>query len=121
MPERHSTVVLGLGNPLMADEGIGLYIVRGLMAGSEQSSDVDIIELNISCPNVKSGGMAFGIKAEVAAEVVKEVKAVCKKPLMVKLSPNAEDIVEMAKACCDDGSNLSARPLSEHCLPLGER
>ena len=57
--------------------------------------DIDIIELNISCPNVKHGGMALGIKSKVAYEAVKEVKKVCKKPLMVKLSPNAENIVEM--------------------------
>ena len=49
-----------------------------------------MIELNISCPNVKEGGMAFGIKAETAYEVVSQVKKVCKKPLIVKLSPNAE-------------------------------
>lgn len=62
-------------------------------------TEVDMIELNISCPNVKSGGMAFGIKADVARQVVAAVRQVCKKPLTVKLSPNAEDIVEMALAC----------------------
>ncbi|MDY6327772.1 MAG: dihydroorotate dehydrogenase [Bacteroidales bacterium] len=62
-------------------------------------ADIDMLELNISCPNVKSGGMAFGVKADVAAEVVKAVRAVCRKPLVVKLSPNAENIVEMAQAC----------------------
>lgn len=69
------------------------------------STEVDMIELNISCPNVKSGGMAFGIKAETAYEVVKEVKALCKKPLMVKLSPNAENIVEMAYSCRKAGAD----------------
>jgi len=68
-------------------------------ASKLSAADIDILELNISCPNVKSGGMAFGIKAEVAAEVVKAVRKVCTKPLMVKLSPNAENIVEMAQAC----------------------
>lgn len=69
--------------------------------GAEKLSetDVDIIELNISCPNVKSGGMAFGIKAKVAFDIVSKVRKVCKKPLMVKLSPNAENIVDMALAC----------------------
>ena len=62
-------------------------------------TDVDMIELNISCPNVKSGGMAFGIKSDVAYEVVSKVRKVTTKPLMVKLSPNAEDITSMAKAC----------------------
>ncbi|AEB76811.1 dihydroorotate dehydrogenase [Clostridium botulinum] len=68
-------------------------------------TDVDIIELNISCPNVKHGGMAFGIKSEVAYDVVSKVKSICKKTLIVKLSPNAEDIVEMAKACCTAGAD----------------
>ena len=68
-------------------------------------ADIDMLELNISCPNVKSGGMAFGIKAEVAAEVVAAVRKVCHKPLTVKLSPNAENIVEMAKACETAGAD----------------
>jgi len=66
---------------------------------------IDIIELNISCPNVKCGGMAFGINSKVAYDVVREVKSICKKPLMVKLSPNAEDIVDMAYKCCDAGAD----------------
>ena len=69
------------------------------------NTDVDMIELNISCPNVKHGGMAFGIKADVAYDVVKEIKAISKKPLMVKLSPNAEDIVEMAFKCQEAGAD----------------
>lgn len=67
--------------------------------------EVDIIELNISCPNVKRGGMALGIKSDVAFEAVKRVKAICKKPLMVKLSPNAENIVEMAQSCEQAGAD----------------
>lgn len=69
------------------------------------STDVDMIELNISCPNVKCGGMNFGIKSEVAYSIVNEVKKVCKKPLIVKLSPNAEDIVDMAVKCCEGGAD----------------
>ena len=56
------------------------------------------IELNISCPNVSGGGMAFGTDPMVASELVKEVKEVCQKPLIVKLSPNVTDIVSIAKA-----------------------
>ena len=56
------------------------------------------IELNISCPNVSGGGMAFGTDPMVASELVREVKKVCKKPLIVKLSPNVTDIVSIAKA-----------------------
>lgn len=69
------------------------------------NTDTDIIELNISCPNVKSGGMAFGIKSNIAYEIVSSVRKVCKKPLMVKLSPNAENIVEMALACEEGGAD----------------
>ena len=67
--------------------------------------DFDIVELNISCPNVKHGGMAFGIKSEVARVVVRSVRKATKKPLIVKLSPNAEDIVEMAKVCQEEGAD----------------
>lgn len=67
--------------------------------------DFDIVELNISCPNVKHGGMAFGIKSEVAREVIRSVRQATKKPLIVKLSPNAEDIVEMAKVCQEEGAD----------------
>nr|WP_314495848.1 dihydroorotate dehydrogenase [uncultured Peptostreptococcus sp.] len=67
--------------------------------------DFDIVELNISCPNVKHGGMAFGIKSEVARDVIRSVRKATKKPLIVKLSPNAEDIVEMAKVCQEEGAD----------------
>lgn len=66
---------------------------------------IDMIELNISCPNVKAGGMAFGIKNEVARDVVRAVRAVTELPLVVKLSPNAEDIVKMAKVCEEEGAD----------------
>lgn len=69
------------------------------------STEVDMIELNISCPNVKLGGMAFGIKAETAYDIVSKVKKLCKKPLIVKLSPNAENIVQMAEKCCEAGAD----------------
>lgn len=69
------------------------------------NTSIDMIELNISCPNVKSGGMAFGIKGDVAAEVVSKIKKITTKPLMVKLSPNAEDIVDMAYSCVNAGAD----------------
>lgn len=68
-------------------------------------TDIDMIELNISCPNVKSGGMAFGIKSNVAYDVVSKIKKIADKPLMVKLSPNAEDIVRMAVSCAEAGAD----------------
>ena len=69
------------------------------------ADDVFAVELNISCPNVKGGGMAFGTDPKTAYELVKEVKAVCKKPLIVKLSPNVTDIVAMAKAVEEAGAD----------------
>lgn len=69
------------------------------------NTSIPLIELNISCPNVKKGGMAFGIKSEIAYKVVKEVKSICKKTLIVKLSPNAENIVDMAYNCVKGGAD----------------
>lgn len=63
------------------------------------------IELNISCPNVSGGGMAFGTDKDVAKELVAEVRKVCKKPLIVKLSPNVTDIVSIAKAVEEAGAD----------------
>jgi dihydroorotate dehydrogenase (NAD+) catalytic subunit len=69
-------------------------------------SDVDMIELNISCPNVKSGGMAFGLDPETAASLTRQVhRAASKKPVMVKLSPNAPDIAAVAQACVNAGAD----------------
>lgn len=69
------------------------------------ATDVDMIELNISCPNVKQGGASWGITCEGAAEVTKTVRAVTKKPLMVKLTPNVTNIVEIAKAAESEGAD----------------
>lgn len=63
------------------------------------------VELNISCPNVDGGGMAFGVDPHTAYELVSAVRKVCKKPLIVKLSPNVTNIVEMAKAVRDAGAD----------------
>jgi len=65
---------------------------------------IDMIELNISCPNVKQGGIAYGIKTEIAREVVREVRQATTLPLAIKLSPNAENIVEMAVMCEEEGA-----------------
>lgn len=63
------------------------------------------IEVNVSCPNVHNGGMAFGTSPESAAKVVKAVKAVTSKPIIIKLSPNVTDIVTISKACEDAGAD----------------
>ena len=71
-------------------------------------NDIDkvfAIELNISCPNVKGGGMAFGTDPKVASNLIKEIKKECKKPIIAKLSPNVTNIVEMAKACESAGAD----------------
>ena len=69
-------------------------------------ADIDMIELNISCPNVKAGGMAFGLDPEEAAPVVKAVrKAASSKPLMVKLTPNAPDLASVAVSCVNAGAD----------------
>lgn len=59
---------------------------------------VDMLEINVSCPNVKEGGIAFGQDPKALFEITKEVKAVAKQPIIMKLSPNVTDITEMAKA-----------------------
>ena len=89
--------IVNLGGGTLDDYVKGAELLRG--------KDVDVIELNISCPNVKAGGMAFGIKNEVAREVVREVRKVVDKPLVIKLSPNAEDIVGMARVCEEEGAD----------------
>ena len=68
-------------------------------------TDIPAIELNISCPNVKQGGMAFGVTCTGAASVVKAVRQRYHKTMIVKLSPNVTDIAEIAKACEDEGAD----------------
>ena len=66
---------------------------------------VDLLEINVSCPNVKEGGIAFGTKPESLNEITKALKAKAKKPLIMKLSPNVTDITEMARAAVDAGAD----------------
>ena len=67
--------------------------------------DIDILEVNISCPNVHGGGMAFGTEPKLAAAVTRAVKEVTEKPVFIKLSPNVTDIVAIACACEDAGAD----------------
>ena len=71
----------------------------------DKEEQVGWLEVNVSCPNVHGGGMAFGTSAEAAAEVTKAVKAVTTKPVIIKLSPNVTDIVSIAKACEEAGAD----------------
>ena len=78
----------------------------GVMCEKLSGAGVDMIEVNISCPNVKAGGLAYGTRPELAAEVTKVAKAHAgKTPVMVKLSPNVTDITEIAKAVADAGAD----------------
>ena len=71
----------------------------------DSQEQVGWLEVNVSCPNVHGGGMSFGTDPRAAAEVTRAVKAVTKKPVIIKLSPNITDIVSIAKACEDAGAD----------------
>lgn len=71
----------------------------------DSQEQVGWLEVNVSCPNVHGGGMSFGTDPKAAAQVTKTVKAVTKKPVIIKLSPNVTDIVSIAKACEDAGAD----------------
>ena len=85
-----------------------IVVIANIAGGTEEDyaaiaekidgSDVDMVELNISCPNVKAGGAAFGTSPETAAHITSVVREKCRKPLMVKLSPNVTNIAEIAVA-----------------------
>ena len=77
----------------------------GIMCEKLSAAGVDMIEVNISCPNVKAGGLAYGTKPELAAEVTKVAKEHATVPVMVKLSPNITDITEIARAVADAGAD----------------
>ncbi len=92
--------------PVMAN--VSGFSVDDYVKAVEILTDDDSIawfEINISCPNVHGGGLAFGTSAENAAAVTKAVKRVTKKPLIIKLSPNVTDITEIAKACEAEGAD----------------
>lgn len=97
--------MMGKDTVIMAN--LGGSTIEDYLEGIEllNNTGVHMIELNISCPNVKEGGMAFGIKCNSAEEIVREAKKVSKKPMIVKLSPNAENIKEMAYACVNVGAD----------------
>ena len=77
----------------------------GVMCEKLSAAGVDMIEVNISCPNVKAGGLAYGTRPELAAEVTKVAKSRSSVPVMVKLSPNVTDITEIARAVAGAGAD----------------
>lgn len=91
----------------VAIANLGGHSVEDYVKGAEilDKTSVPMIELNISCPNVKEGGMAFGTEPKKACEVIKKVRNVTKKPLIVKLSPNVGSIGGFAKIAEDEGAD----------------
>ena len=92
--------------PVIANvSGFSIEEYEKTCAMLDSQEQVGLIEVNISCPNVHGGGMAFGTSAENAAAVTRAVKKVTKKPVFIKLSPNVTDIASIAKACEDAGAD----------------
>ncbi len=92
--------------PVMANvSGFSLSEYVEVCALLDAQPQVGWLEVNISCPNVHGGGMAFGTDPEAAAQVTSAVKQVCKKPVIIKLSPNVTDVVAVARACEDAGAD----------------
>ncbi len=93
-------------NPIVANiSGFSVDEYAECCRRADKCADIDIIELNVSCPNVHSGGMSFGTDPKAAAEVVSAVRAATSKPVYVKLTPNVTDIVAIAKAVADAGAD----------------
>lgn len=93
-------------NPIVANiSGFSLDEYEECCAKIDKEEQVEIIEVNVSCPNVHNGGMSFGTQPEAAAEVTRRVKAVTTKPVYIKLSPNVTDIVAIARACEEAGAD----------------
>lgn len=99
--------IVNLGGGTLEDYVLGAEMIQrdADVRASTGKTAVDMIELNISCPNVKEGGIAFGVKTVAAQEVVRAVRRATKLPLAVKLSPNAEDIAGMAQMCQEEGAD----------------
>lgn len=92
--------------PIIANiSGFSIDEYTECCARMDKEEQVGIIEVNISCPNVHNGGMAFGTDPKAAAEVTAAVKAVTTKPVYIKLTPNVTDIVSIAKACEEAGAD----------------
>ncbi|MBR0134722.1 MAG: dihydroorotate dehydrogenase [Clostridia bacterium] len=92
--------------PVMANvSGFSVEDYAYTCALLDKEEQIGWLEVNVSCPNVHGGGMSFGTRPEAAAEVTRAVKAVAKKPVIIKLSPNVTDIVSIAKACEEAGAD----------------
>ncbi len=100
LPEMLKLDTVAIAN--LAGSSVEAYVEAAALLNKTQ---IPMVELNISCPNVKAGAMAFGMDEEAAFEVVSAVKRVLHKPLMVKLTPNAPDVVKIALACIKGGAD----------------
>lgn len=98
LKEHNATIIVNVCGKSMED-----YVEVVERLGDQP---VDLLEINVSCPNVKEGGIAFGQDPKALYEITKAVKAVAKQPIMMKLSPNVTNIVDMAKAAEAGGSDV---------------
>lgn len=107
LKERNTVILANLGGGTIEDyvQGAILLTEDCRKRKAIGAKGTDMIELNISCPNVKEGGLAFGIDTFAAREVIREVRRVTDLPLVVKLSPNARNLVEMAEMCEAEGAD----------------
>lgn len=103
--EREAAYLRSLGPAVFCN--LGGHCEEDYLEGARllSEADFDFLELNISCPNVRSGGMAYGMNPQSAADITKKVKAVTRRPLVVKLTPNAPDTAAVARACEDAGAD----------------
>ena len=104
--EHEAAYMRALGPAVIAN--LGGHCEEDYLEGARQlnRADIDILELNISCPNVKEGGIAFGQDPKCAEQITKAVKKVAKQPVIMKLSPNVTDIAEMARAVEAGGADV---------------
>lgn len=107
MTQWDTAVIANLGGSTADDyiEGARRIEADSLIRRRDGRRGIDLLELNISCPNVKAGGIQFGVDAEAARQLVRGVRRAVSLPLIVKLSPAARDIAEMAQMCEDEGAD----------------
>lgn len=98
LKEKTHIIIANIGGSSISDYLEGILLLN--------ESSVDMIEINLSCKNIFDNGNEFGIKSNIAKELVGEAKKLSKKPIIVKLSPNAENIIEMGFACAEAGADV---------------
>ena len=98
LKERKALVIVNIAGNTIDD-------YRRVSSALEDEKSVSAVEVNISCPNVKEGGISFGVNPDSAARVIKAVRKECSKPVIAKLTPNVSDIAGIAKACLDAGAD----------------